>query len=120
MTLNNSFTAVLERNTTFDGDFVTEPYEAAWAREARFFVRVLGSQGEPVLTARTQVSPDGLHWCDLDGQEHRIDPDGTELHTWAAREFGGWLRIKGSVAPRSAGLEAGGSVTALVYLALKA
>ena len=38
-------TAVLERFGTFSGDFATEPYEAGWAEEAIFFIRVDAVEG---------------------------------------------------------------------------
>jgi len=58
--MRNSFTAVIERNTTFTSDFETEPYEAAWAGEARWFIRVLAMGGESArLRVMPQISPDG-------------------------------------------------------------
>ena len=48
-------TAVLERFGTFSGDFATEPYEAGWAEEAIFFVRMDAVEGaEPALTGRSR------------------------------------------------------------------
>ena len=35
------YTAVVERNVTWEGAFATEPYEAGWAAEALIFIRVL-------------------------------------------------------------------------------
>ncbi len=52
-----STTAVVERNVRRDQNFETEPYEAGWAGQARWFVRVLEGQGP--WTAQTQISPDG-------------------------------------------------------------
>lgn len=67
-------TAVLERDTTFDSDFATEPYEVAWAGEARFFIHTLATSGQDTeVRLVTQISPDGLTWCDLDGKEHVIN-----------------------------------------------
>ena len=43
--MRQSFTAVLERNVTFSEALVSEPYEVAWAREARVFVRALDLTG---------------------------------------------------------------------------
>lgn len=117
MTLPNSFTAVLERNTTVDSELVTEPYEVAWAREARFFVRVLDQSGSSVLDVHTQISPDGLHWCDLDDHVHRVDPAAGTLHSWTAQEFGGWLRLRATASNPDG---ANAAVKVLVYLALKA
>ena len=89
--MRRSHTAVVERNTTFDSDFATEPYECAWAGEARWFIRVLDMDGDALLRASVQVSPDGLFWCD----EGSIFPDIREpgLYTLPVREFGGWLRL---------------------------
>lgn len=123
MTMRQSFTAVIERNATLAGEFSTEPYEAAWAREARWFVRVLGHSGRaPRMLVRTQISPDGLHWCDLDaGTEQTVDPGEGPLHSWSAAEFGGWLRLRGTVvdSPAADPASAPASVKVLIYLALK-
>jgi hypothetical protein len=123
MTMRQSFTAVIERNATLAGEFTTEPYEAAWAREARWFVRVLDRSGHaPRMLVRTQISPDGLHWCDLDtGTEQSVAPAEGPLHSWSAAGFGGWLRLRGTVvddvSPGPA--DAPPSVKVLIYLALK-
>ncbi|GAB3805129.1 hypothetical protein [Micromonospora zhanjiangensis] len=94
--MRHSLTAVLERNTTFKGDFVTEPYEAAWAGEARWFVQTLTTSGDDVAVKLvTQISPDGLTWCDLDGQEHVAAGPG--LATWPVSGFGQWLRLRGTL-----------------------
>ena len=79
--MQQTLSVVLERNTVLTGEFATEPYEVAWAREARWFVRVLELGGAQArLEARTQVSPDGLHWCDLeDGQASTLRLDATGL-----------------------------------------
>jgi hypothetical protein len=106
-----SQTAVLEKNTTFRGDFATEPFEVAWAREGRWFFQVLESSGDPAITLRTQVSPDGLTWVDLpEDAEH--EAIGTGLTTWCAREFGGWMRVRGT-------FSGAGSVKVRIYLAVK-
>ncbi len=107
-----SLSVVLERNTRLDGTFTTEPYEVAWAREARWFVRVLDMEGvDACLEAVTQISPDGLHWCDLNDEGIRLSDRG--LATLPAREFGGWLRLKGSVTGNAA------MAKVMVYLVLK-
>lgn len=109
--LRQSQTAVLERNTTLTGEFATEPYEAAWASEARWFVQVLERSTEDAgLMLAAQVSPDGLTWCDHDGMQRT---DGCELTTWAVREFGQWLRLRGEVTP------SGAQVKVRIYLAVK-
>lgn len=105
--VRRSFTAVLEKNAVFTGDFETEPYEAAWATEARWFVRVLEAAGSAKVTA--QISPDGLLWCDEGAPALDIAKPG--LHSCALRDFGHWLRLRGEVA--------GGNVKVMIYLALK-
>lgn len=110
--VNNSMTAVIERNTTFNTDFVTEPYEVAWAREARwFFVPIKPIESGVNFRVVTEVSPDGLQWCALD--EEAVDVGGSGSTTWASREFGGWLRLRGT-------MSTSGELRASIYLALKA
>ncbi|MEC9380527.1 MAG: hypothetical protein VX528_16300, partial [Candidatus Latescibacterota bacterium] len=67
MSPRRSITAVVERNVTWEGDVTTEPWEAGWASEGVFFIRVLEStsahtstSSEPTLL-RVQLSPDGMH-----------------------------------------------------------
>src|SRR5687768_8084732 len=111
--MQQSLSVVLERNTRLAGAFATEPYEVAWAREARWFIRVLDIEGEDTrLDAMTQISPDGLHWCDLG--DARVTAREPGLVSWPVREFGGWLRLKGAV-------EGDESPTAkvMIYLVLK-
>ena len=105
-------TAVIERNAIFDTDFATEPYEVAWAREARwFFLPTEPKTTTARMAVMTEVSPDGLHWCPLDVDE--IHLGSVAMTTWASREFGGWLRLRGTV------LEPG-PVRGSIYLVLKA
>jgi hypothetical protein len=107
--VRRSFTAVIEKNTTFTGGFETEPYEAAWAGEARWFIRVLELSG--VLAVTPQISPDGLFWCDEGRAPLVIDQPG--LYSFPLREFGGWLRLRATLE--------GGSfrVKVMIHLALK-
>ncbi len=117
MTTRQSFTAVLERNSTFQEDFATEPYEAGWATEARWFVRVLGSSGkETELILTPQLSPDVILWCDEGSPPIIIRPGGEaapELYTLGQSHFGQWLRLRGELT----GVEP--SITLIIYLALK-
>ena len=105
--MRQSMTAVLERDTTFDTRFATEPYEVAWAGEARWFVQHVGGDG--TATYVTQVSPDGITWCDLDDSEHMAEP-GT-LISWPVAGFGHWLRLRAKV---------NGAVQVRIHLAIKA
>lgn len=117
MTVRQSFTAVLERNSTFQADFTTEPYEAGWASEARWFVRVLHSSGSDIeLTLTPQISPDGMIWCDEGSAPMRIRPTQDKppfLYSLGQTHFGQWLRLRGELS----GAEA--SITVIIYLALK-
>lgn len=108
--LRRSFTAVLEKNSTFAADFATEPYEAGWALEARWFVRVLEATEGATLTLTPQVSADGLFWCDEGSAPLVVEGGG--LGSLPLMNFGAWLRLKASVSP-------GARVRVLIYLALK-
>jgi len=107
--INHSYTAVVERNTIFAEELVTEPYEVAWAREARVFVRALDLKG--TMEATAEISPDGLFWTKEGSLPVRLDQPG--LISFPLREFGHWLRIalrNSSPAP---------SARVIIYLALK-
>lgn len=91
--MRNFHTVVLERLKDFDGSFATEPYEAGWAAEALFFVRVHGVEGpETALQGRVQVSMDGVEWID----EGTVFPSMTAPgdHFVRVTAFGGWLRLR--------------------------
>ncbi len=109
--MRQSYTAVVERNTEWSGPFSTEPYEAAWASEAVFFVRVLHASAHArPFTLRVQISPDGMHWVD-EGSTFTLTPS-SELAFCRVAHFGGWLRLVGET-PR------GESLRVLTYLSLK-
>ncbi len=110
--MQQSLTAVVERNVMFDAVFATEPYEAGWANEARWFVRVLEAAGEGAeLLLHPQISPDGLFWCD-EGSAPLV-AHGPGLYSCALRDFGAWLRLRGEVHGQSA------SFKVVIALALK-
>ena len=100
--MRNACTAVLARGDLWEQSVQTEPYEAAWAAEAVFFVRVLSASGigtgTGVATARVQISPDGLHWVD-EGASMQIAARADALSFARARNFGGWLRLDVTVPP---------------------
>lgn len=109
--MRQSHTSAIELGTTWEGAFATEPQECAWAAEALFFIRVLEGRPPAGAVARVELSPDGMHWCP-EGTELRI-PEEPVATTWArVREFGGWLRLTGSLPP-------GTSLKVLVHLVLK-
>lgn len=105
--LRRSYTAVVERNVEWSGLFATEPYEAGWASEAIIFVRALKGDAQRA-TARVQISPDGMNWCD-EGTELTL-PSAGGIAFCKVTHFGGWLRLNGETASE---------VTVLVSLSLK-
>jgi hypothetical protein len=107
------FTAVLEQGNTYEGPFCTEPFEAGWAGEALWFVRVLDDAEPQRITLTPQISPDGLVWMDAPGPALAIDLPDAGLHSAAQSNFGNWLRLRVDMAP-------GRPVKFLIYLALKA
>jgi len=107
--INHSYTAVVERNTTFIEELVTEPYEVAWAREARVFVRALDLTG--TIEATAEISPDGLFWTKEGSLPVRLEQPG--LISFPLHGFGHWLRIS----LRNTGKAP--SARVIIYLALK-
>ncbi len=85
-------TAVLERKGSFSADFATEPYEAGWADEAIFFIRINDVEGaDPRLTGQVQISPDGMAWIDEGTALPVITQPGVVFVR--VRHFGNWLRL---------------------------
>ena len=79
--------------------------------EAIYFIRTLEAERVPgEATARVQISPDGMHWCD----ESTVIPlPAVPGMTFArVRHFGGWLRLLGELPP-------GAAIKVIVYLVLK-
>ncbi|MDE2777957.1 MAG: hypothetical protein OXI77_18670 [Chloroflexota bacterium] len=111
MPLRRSYTASVERNVLWQGEFASEPYEAAWASEAIFFVRALEVSPDFSGSARVQISADGIHWAD-DGATFELPVTKEQVTFCKVRHFGGWLRLYGE-------LDDEASITVLVSLALK-
>ena len=118
MALRRSYTAVVERNRVWQGDFATEPYEAAWASEAIFFVRALDvtpttlPYGTVVSgAAAVQISADGIHWVN-EGTRFDLPIQKNAVACCRVKHFGGWLRLAGRMFEET-------SITVLVSLALK-
>ena len=106
-----SHTAAIELGTTWEGEFATEPYEAPWAREAIFFVRLIDGSTPIGFKARVEISADGIHWTD-EGTEIALPRTPGPTTFARLRHFGGWLRLTGS-------LPAGVALPVIVHLALK-
>ncbi len=90
--MKNSITQPLARHKDICGQFVTEPYECAWASEAIFFVRIQEAESDAVqLVAHPQISADGIHW--VDEGSHFPPMSGTGVWFLRLTHFGGWLRL---------------------------
>ncbi len=89
--MKQSYTVVLDRLTDFCGSFETEPYESGWADEVIAFVRVHEKKENVVLSAKLQISPDGILWVDEGSSSSLLEKDG--LLFIRTTNFGGWLRI---------------------------
>ncbi|TCP47226.1 hypothetical protein EV191_11220 [Tamaricihabitans halophyticus] len=110
--MRQSHAAVVERYTVLRGDFATEPHEAGWAGEARWFVHVLDASSPTArLNLHGQISPDGLNWCDIGEAQAVTGAD--SVVSWPVREFGQWLRVRGSTESPD------DWVKVLIYLTLK-
>jgi len=99
--IRRSYTATIARNERWARAAETEPYEAAWAGEAIFFVRALEASG-PLrgARARVQISPDGIHWCD-EGTSFSLPTRAGQVTFGRVRQFGGYLRLAATLPPRA-------------------
>ena len=108
--MRQSHTAIIERDVVWEGEVETEPYEAAWAATAIYFVRML--EGRLFSgAARVQISPDGMHWVD-EGTVIHFHGE-TSLFFGKVCDFGTYLRLV-------AELPEGESARVIVTLVLKA
>lgn len=89
--VRQSQTAVLERGARLDGELSTEPFEVAWASEARWFVQFLEPPGDEPVDLVVQVSPDGLLWTDHESAPSTVCAE--RLATVTVSSFGHWLRL---------------------------
>lgn len=113
MSMRQSQTAVLDRGAGVVGTLRTEPFEVAWASEARWFVRIEKMASGTSLRLQTQVSPDGLEWVDHEDPAFNAGTPG--LVTRPLRDFGSWLRLRVDVEGPEDAL-----VQLTIYLVLKA
>ena len=111
--IRNAYTAVIARGDLWEAEVFTEPYEAAWAAEAVFFVRVLEVTcgAGVVAVARVQISPDGIRWVD-EGAAMDIAARAESIAFARVTNFGGWLRLAVKV-------PAGTGIKVVATLALK-
>lgn len=117
--MKRCITSVLEQGNIWEEDFATEPFEAGWASEARWFVRMLDPLPTErlALTIAPQISPDGILWCDDEenGPPLRLDlpVSSTKVFTRRQRHFGNWVRLNVAFGHTPA------PVKFLIYLVLK-
>lgn len=109
--VNTSYTAIVERNVSWEGSFSTEPYECGWAKEAIFFIRALDAAegaggagigevpGEASGEARIQISPDGMRWID-EGSVFSLPGAADQATFCRVSHFGNWLRVAGNTGSR--------------------
>ena len=111
--LQESHTAVVARGEHWRGEAATEPFEAAWAKEAIFFLRALKVEGNLRGTrAKIQISADGIHWADEGGSLPMPTQPGKVTFARISH-FGGFLRL-------TAALPEGAHIQIVASLNLKA
>ena len=73
--------------------FQTFPYECGWADEVIFFFTLEHiTQGDPVFTAKVQLSPDGVRWADDETPVAKISGEGVHIIK-VAPNFGNYVRL---------------------------
>ncbi len=86
-------TTVIDFKYVYQSSFESAPFEAAWAREAIYFIRVEEISGvNAALTAHVQISVDGVHWIDEGSKLGPVDKAGDYFLRVA--HFGGFLRLR--------------------------
>lgn len=96
----------IERNCLIEEEFETEPYEAGWASEARWFVHVFDIKNETQIRLVPQISFDGLFWCDYTGLHHEpvaLTINALGLSSLPLTQFGQWSRLKVIIDQRGRG-----------------
>lgn len=91
--MRQSQSAVLERGVDLESLHDTEPFEVAWAGEARWYVQFLRPAPGTTVRLQVQISPDGLTWIDHEGVA-ALECDASGLHSIPVTGFGHWLRLR--------------------------
>ena len=60
------YTVVLDRLKEIDCTYSSEPYEAGWADEAIAFIRVHKIEEGKRLSAKIEISPDGIEYNSIE------------------------------------------------------
>ena len=91
--MRQSQSAVLERGVELDQVHETEPFEVAWAGEARWFVHFLRPAPGTEVEFRVQISPDGLNWLDHESLPP-VTREALGFLSIPVEKFGHWLRLR--------------------------
>ena len=91
--VRQSQSAVMERGVDLDKVHETEPFEVAWASEARWFVHFYRAAPGSMVEFRVQISPDGINWLDHEGVAP-VQSEAVGLLTIPVTHFGHWLRLR--------------------------
>jgi hypothetical protein len=93
MNMRQSQSAVIERGVELDRVHETEPFEVAWAGEARWFVQFLRPAPGSTVEIRVQISPDGINWIDHESVP-AVESDSVGFLSIPVDRFGHWLRLR--------------------------
>ena len=86
-------TTVLDFKFAYSTSFESSPFEAAWASEALYFIRVEEVAGEnAALAAHVQISVDGIRWVDEGTCIGPLTSVGD--YFMKVSHFGGFLRLR--------------------------
>jgi hypothetical protein len=91
--MRESQSAVLERGVDLEQVHATEPFEVAWAGEARWYVQFLRPAPGTEVEFRVQISPDGLQWIDHEGVAP-LTSEAVGMFSIRVDGFGHWLRLR--------------------------
>jgi hypothetical protein len=91
--MRQSQSAVMERGVELEGVHETEPFEVAWAGEARWYVQFLRPAPGSEVEIRVQISPDGITWVDHESQAPVVS-EAVGLLSIPVDRFGHWLRLR--------------------------
>jgi hypothetical protein len=110
--MRQSQSAVLERGYELEKVHTTEPFEVAWAGEARWYVQFLREAPQSRVVFHVQISPDGITWLDHESAP-AVETPASGILSIPVERFGHWLRLRAELVS--------GNVSPLVrvYLELK-
>ena len=100
--MRQSQSAVLERGVDLVDVHETEPFEVAWAGEARWFVQFLRPVENATVELQVQISPDGINWIDHESVAP-VSTKATGFLSIPVTHFGFWLRLKRTLVTGPAG-----------------